>query len=1311
MKEWKTGLSMPIRPLLLALLVTGTAVCLGRPCAAAGQPGTQRPEVVWDVELRNHRFEGWRQRLAVGGDGSLWLGGDVVLSEEGGGLLYRRQRGRWSSRIVLPPENQRTFALDIDSEGGLWLAPYHPENDDRHPRSPYRHELRIQHFDGRRWREESAPGFWPQSMDMISPEEGWIGGNHGQFLHRSGGRWRLETIPVDTSILGLRMLNVEEGWAAGASGLVARFQRGAWHVLQVPAALARKNFFDLDVTEDGALWLVGSNGLIVRYDGRSWQLFRTAEFDLKGIDMVSPSDGWAVGDHGTLLRYDGTAWAPQPDPIPGINLLDVVMTSGGEGWISGDQIVLRARATSAAWQAPRFQDQSRWGGYPMARTPAERAAVLDADRDGDLDLATVGEDGVRLFLQAGPRRFSEAPSLPALTASPREIPALYAWAWGDTEGDGDLDLVLWGRPFGLRHLQNTGRGLFPTAERLRSGGLSSLEDILFALDLDRDGKMDLYLVRGQSPPYWIYRNQGDGRFQRSLHVPSGPGVKPLWNMTAVWGDLDGDRDLDAVFSGGGAGTAVLLNDGKGRFETTGGDLGAEIPVPWDRTNQALLVDLDLDGDLDLVLQGNRLLAFLNDGKAHFRRAPALVPPLASTAFAGSFLAAGDLDHDGYAELLVKTVQDSRHVLRLLARDPKSGVYRDVTQGSGLEGLAGNGAVFADLDGDGDLDLFLVRSEGSLVLENSQNDRSFLKVHLHGDRGNRQAVGAQVWIYDAGGRPGRRLRGYQQLGVGFSTTGQQNLSELHFGLDERRRYDLEVLFPDGRRVVERGLRTGRTVEIFESPPGLRQGWLMLHWAQRSWLAANGPLEAGKLAAVVLALLLWRGPLARRLQARLFVPRWSLAAALLTTYLLVAAEHAGARRAAPHAAQLLGLCAVLALLAGLDAWLGRWKNRRFLGPFVLEKTLGQGGMGIVYRARHALTGQTAALKVLHPQWMDREDLRLRFLREAQALTRLSHPNIVRVFETGAVGDRGYISMELLRGMPLSHYLRQAGPLEPEIVVELLLAACGALVHVHAGGLVHGDVKSANLFLLEPDDLAPAVAQGWRPRIKLMDFGLAQRLGAEPLLHPVLRPASLDGTPAYMAPEQLQGRPLDARSDLYSLGVVAYEALTGRLPFEDEAGASLLWRIQTGDLVPVRQRRPGIPAGCERLLARLLAVSPDDRPASADELAALLRALRRNGDPGEVPALPPAVPVAPVEAVEAVEAAGLVSWQSLLRDARARLAQGRTTEGQILLMECIAALGEVLHPLSAPERDAYCRQHEEIAAALDLHRRLSERLEIRP
>lgn len=1267
--------------------------------AEAQTPAPSQAAVVWNVERRDFPLYNWRQKVAVGPDGTVWVGEGAPVNQMGGGLIHSRQGTTWTIHRIDGSRPLRTHVLDVDPEGRLWLAAFHPEPDNQHPFSPYNSDLRIQRFDGRTWSEEKAPGFWPQCMDMITAEEGWIGGNHGQFLHRSAGQWKLERLPGPAAqtdgrtIFALKMLSVEEGWAVGHRGLIAHRSRGRWKILQPPPALAKEDLFDVDVTaEDGHLWVVGTKGVIGRYDGKVWkEIHRPVDFDLRGLDMVSPTDGWTVGDFG-ILRYDGTGWALQRGPISGAVLGDVVMISPQEGWIVGGQAVLHARADSKTRQIPRFQDQSRWAGYPMARRSNMLSATLDVDGDGDLDLLSYGGGSINLYVREGPRRFIESSRFPLLVSSQESL-GVFAWAWGDIEGDGDPDVALWGTPFGLQILRNSGRGVFTAAGKLPAADRPRESDALFLLDLDGDRQMDLALARRHGPPNRIYRNQG-GSFQAARQEAPGE----FRGLATLWGDLDGDRHLDAVLSGGAPSgnephLVVLRGDGAGGFHAPSRIKG--LPLPWRYTVQGILVDVDRDGDLDMILLSDELAALINDGKGRFRRDRHLLPPVKNYPYSLNFLTSGDLNHDGYPELLVQTTQDFQTRLHLLARGPGERSYKDVTDGSGLESLWGVSAVFSDLDDDGDLDLYLSQSDASVVLENSQNDMNFLKVRLQGDRSNRAAAGAQVWIHAAGRRGRGSLRGYQQMGIGFSPTGQQSLSELHFGLDGgrdgRRPYDVEVLFPSGRRVVERKVVPGRTIEIFESPPGIRQAFLFVGWAQRAWLEASRPLELGKLAFVVLALAVWRGPLARRFETRLFVPRWSLAAGLLIVYLVLAGELADERTALPQASQVMGFCVLLTLLTGLDARLSRWKNQHFFGPFVLEKTLGQGGMGVVHRARHAVTGQVVALKVLHPQWIEREDLRLRFLREAQLLTRLDHPNIVRVYETGAVGDRGYISMELLKGMALGRYLQQKGPLAPEIVVELLLAACDALAHVHAAGLVHGDIKSANIFLLDPDDLAPAVQQGWRPRIKLMDFGLAQTIGTETL-------ASLDGTPAYMPPEQLRRRPLDVRSDLYSLGVVGYEALTGRLPFAADGEGSLLLRIQSGEFIPVRQRNPEVPAALERALARTLALSPTDRPASAVELSGLLRALRPSGEP----AAPPAATV--LLSSSAAPPVGDAAWQTLFRQAKIGLAAGRITEGQVLLMESLAALGETLEQMSEEERDAYCRRHEEIAAALELNRRLS-------
>jgi serine/threonine protein kinase/photosystem II stability/assembly factor-like uncharacterized protein len=1251
---------MPRGTVLALLAATCLSGCL------SGWAAWARQDVAWTLQRRDLGFFDWRPRLAVAPGGEAWIGGAAPPGTPRG-MLYRLRQGEWEPWRLSQVPASRTFVLAADPAAGLWVCAYSPTDAATYA------GLRVRHWNGRYWRDETVvPGIWPQTMAMVSGEEGWIGGNNGLLLHRSRGRWQRLALPGDEearkglNVLALHMLGVGEGWLAGAQGLVAHYRDGRWQVVPVPASLRAETLFALDVTADGQVWVVGSHGLIARFDGRSWhRLPAPGSFHLTGLSMVSAQDGWAVGEYGTILRWDGARWRRQPSPTLS-DLYDVVMVSPDEGWIVANGAVLRA----APRMRPMLRDAALHGRNSMARQPGREVAAVDADGDGDLDLFSLQPTSLHLFENRGREGFYEVPGL-----GPPPLSFLETALWGDVDGDGDLDLLVLSRSPAAAWLYRKLGGLrFAPAERLPVGPLGS-HDSVALVDLDGDGDLDLFLL--SDPGHGrqerrIYHNDGRGHFELAASTPS----RRIVETFSLWGDLDGDLDLDAVLPGNGGRDLTLLLNRHGVLRDATAGSGLDVPLGEGRILQGGLVDLDLDGDLDVLLLGDRLYVFLNDGHGHFRRDDTLFDPMENNpAVVSTLSSAGDLDNDGYPEILLQPWSGNRRTVRLVSRGPE-GRWHDIAARAGLADVTGNSGVMADWDGDGDLDLYVAGDEGGYLFENLQDDRSSLTVRLHGDRSNRSAVGARVRLF-AAGHLGELafLRGHQQLGAGF-LRGAQDPSRLHFGLDPRQLYDLEAVFPSGLRRVEKGVRPGGTLEIFESPPGIRQALLGWRWARRAWLAADRRRELAKLGLVLLALALWRYLAARRPGASLLVRRWSLTTSLLAVYLLAAGCLAADGRPAVHGVQLLSFFGALALLSVADRRLTGWARARTLGPYRLLATLGEGGMGVVYRARHRPSGRVVALKLLHPRATENEDHRQRFLREARILTRLEHPNIVRVFETGEIDGRGYISMELLPGESLRRRVRRRGPLAPAEVRSLLAAAADALAYVHRRGIVHRDVKSDNLFLLAPRRDAPS---DLRACVKLTDFGLARSVDASSLTGTV----ALLGTLAYIPPEILQGQPADSRSDLYSLGVAAYEALTGRLPFEAEGEAPLLVRIQTAAFVPLRRLRPEIPEPLAKLVEALLARDPNDRPASAEALAAALE--RLDGAP------------------EATLASNAVPrWRERFAEAQRRLAAGSATEAQMLLMECLAEIEEQVRGLDPGERDSYAREHD-VMAVLELLERL--------
>jgi serine/threonine-protein kinase len=260
---------------------------------------------------------------------------------------------------------------------------------------------------------------------------------------------------------------------------------------------------------------------------------------------------------------------------------------------------------------------------------------------------------------------------------------------------------------------------------------------------------------------------------------------------------------------------------------------------------------------------------------------------------------------------------------------------------------------------------------------------------------------------------------------------------------------------------------------------------------------------------------------------------------------------------------------------------------VGHYQILDKIGAGGMGEVYLARDATLNRKVALKFLPTHLAQDPEVRARFTREAQAAAGLDHPNIVTVHEVGEFQGRPYFAMQYVKGQTLRHVARRE-PLPLGKIPGLAAQIADGLARAHEAGLIHRDIKSANI-ILDTDQ---------RPRI--LDFGLAAVPGGEMLT----QVGTTLGTAAYMSPEQARGRQVDHRSDLFSLGVVLYELIAGRLPFEDENINVVLNRIATEEPEPLARYKTGVPADLQRIVTRCMAKDPAERYQSAADLAADLR-----------------------------------------------------------------------------------------------------------
>ena len=271
----------------------------------------------------------------------------------------------------------------------------------------------------------------------------------------------------------------------------------------------------------------------------------------------------------------------------------------------------------------------------------------------------------------------------------------------------------------------------------------------------------------------------------------------------------------------------------------------------------------------------------------------------------------------------------------------------------------------------------------------------------------------------------------------------------------------------------------------------------------------------------------------------------------------------------------------------------KAAEALGQYKLGRKLGEGGMGAVYEAHHALMRRPTAVKLMLNQ-SEAADI-ARFEREVVLTCQLSHPNTVALYDFGRTADgRFYYAMEYLEGMPLDALLRSSGPLPPGRVVYLMAQVCGALAEAHAKGMIHRDLKPANLFV--------AVRGGMYDFIKVLDFGLAKRFDKNKADGMSITMGNvISGTPPYMCPEAIgQANGIDGRSDLYAVGCILYELLTGAPPFVADSVMALLRMHLDQQPIPLSIRRPGVvPADLEAVVMRALAKDPTHRQADAQQL----------------------------------------------------------------------------------------------------------------
>ena len=273
------------------------------------------------------------------------------------------------------------------------------------------------------------------------------------------------------------------------------------------------------------------------------------------------------------------------------------------------------------------------------------------------------------------------------------------------------------------------------------------------------------------------------------------------------------------------------------------------------------------------------------------------------------------------------------------------------------------------------------------------------------------------------------------------------------------------------------------------------------------------------------------------------------------------------------------------------------------YQVMKKLGEGGMSYVYLAKEISSGETVAIKVLSPRLASDKSSVERLRREAGLAMRLEHPNVCRILRLGESEDGLiYLVMPFLKGELLSDREVKGGPMAVAAGIAVLRQVCAGLHHAHELQIVHRDLKPENIMLVTGEPAGD--------RAVVMDFGLAKERRADPAIAKLTATGIILGTPEFMSPEQIRGKQLDARSDIYALGIVAFEMFTGKLPFHGRNAQEMMIARLRGHPLKLRQLRPDLPEGLERTLGRALESNPEARYTTALEFADALSTFHEGG-----------------------------------------------------------------------------------------------------
>lgn len=998
--------------------------------------------------------------------------------------------------------------------------------------------------------DETDFAMW-KAMAICKDGTAWLAGQQGNILFYSKKKWRLQPSPVKKDALSnllsgdindLYMFDSQNGWGVGKDGLIIQCIKGKWENFASPTNnhlekiwMANKNFG----------WVTGQNGTLLKFNGMNWgvQRIETADhlLSVKGIDS---SYAIAVGANSSMFEYDGYVWKRNINAVSiEDNFRDVDFvyeaSRSRKTWIIGDNGIY-TNSKTIGFSFTDFTSRA-------SLRPNSRGGIFFKHNDHSApDLLSLPSDGPAVIYENNGMGIFTEYKYSETSSDPLNSSNYTASADFNNDGENDLLQIYYGDKFKVYLGNGNSFRDFTNKSHLNFSHINPASLLSGSTaDFNNDGNSDLLIWNYDGHSYF-YKNNGAAQFSAINNKTGLPVNEKLPVNTLLSGDFNNDGLTDIIlvyriplkqkyFS-------LYLNKGNFRFEEKNlPEFHSQNKLSLN-SNSGCTADFNNDGWLDIFIQNQKAapILFINKGNASFdnqAERTGFNEIIFNSEPLNNCAAACDVNNDGWVDLFVSSK---------LFLNSKRMNFREVSQETGIN-FTGNPS-FADIDNDGDNDLFVGISEApgeegnkAILYRNNLNRNNFIKVKLFPDISNRSASGVKLMLTGYDKKGNIISKEFCTAGSGGSPTLQNDLSEIILGLPQNIKYKLSVTFPSGTKMEFADILRGSVFEVYESTFLKRLYSLSSKSFQRTLFLIEPSTEILKLLAMLLIIgSLYFGAIkfgAKEVTGYYFITIMLLAIYVLLVHFTINESRITSLLLSFSIIPVLGVSFIYFMKNHLEK-----KKEKYISHFRIVEKIGEGGMGTVYKAFDSITKKVVALKLMNHILLQDAENKKRFSGEGRLLSSFSHPNIVKVFETGEADDKYFIAMEYLEGGTLKSLLEKNHPLDNSLVKKIIIQICEGLAEIHLHKVVHRDLKTNNIMLDSGGN------------IRIMDFGLSKST----LVSTMTSLGTVLGTLGYVAPEQVTNINSDHRTDIFSVGVIFYEMLTITLPFKGENEIALIHSI---------------------------------------------------------------------------------------------------------------------------------------------------------